>query len=69
MLVSEEIIGKLVTVRIPYRDFKGKLVPNKYESMKGVCTFYGETVLGIMSITIDRTPVYPITERDIIKIE
>jgi hypothetical protein len=67
---EKDLIGKTVTVRIPERDHVGKVIPHKYSSIKGKCVHYGVLpALGVKSITIGRTPVFPITDNDILKVE
>lgn len=65
----ENLVGKVVTVRILDRDLNGKEIPGKYTQIKGLCKFYGKNLLGMMSITLDRTPIFPISTKDIIKYE
>lgn len=61
---------KIVTVRINDRDNKGKIIQNKYTSIRGKCYFYGyNQYLECNMIVINRTPIFPITEEDIIKVE
>jgi hypothetical protein len=67
--MEKDLVGRTITVRIPDRDMNGKLMKDKFTTIKGKCTYYGINFFGDMSITINRTPVYPITDIDIIKIE
>ena len=64
----ENLVGKTVTVRILDRDEKGKEIKGKYTTIKGKCTFYGKNFFDQECITLDRTPIVPITKKDIIKI-
>lgn len=67
---ERDLVGKTVTVRIPERDFNGKVIPNKYTTIRGKCTHYGMMPsIGEKSITIGRTPVFPIKDDHIIKVE
>lgn len=65
----KELVGKIVTVKVLDRDEKGKKIPKKFTTMKGLCTFFGKNLLGQTTITIGRTPLFPITYSDIVKIE
>lgn len=61
------LIGKSVTVRINDRDNNGKKIWNKFTTITGKCYYAGyNKALGCNQITIDRTPIFPIKEEDII---
>jgi hypothetical protein len=60
MTALEEIfLNKTIEVPFPYRDERGKIVPNKFGIIRGVCTFIGENKIlnWPLQVTIDRTPV------------
>jgi hypothetical protein len=67
--MERNLVGRVVTVRIPDRDFEGKKINGKFTTIKGICTFYGDNIFGDRSITINRTPVFPITDEDIINVQ
>lgn len=67
---ERDLVGKIVTVRVPERDDVGKVIPHRYSKIRGKCTHYGILpAIGVKSITIGRTPVFPITDMDILKVE
>jgi hypothetical protein len=63
------LVGKVVTIRINDRDEKGKLIKDKSTTIKGLCSFYGENLLGELTITLNRTPIFPFSDRDIVRID
>lgn len=65
-MMLEQLIGKKVRVRINDRDFSGKVIPTKFTSIVGICTFAGKNaVLDTFQITVDRTPIFPIQFKDV----
>ena len=55
------MIGKRISVPIPARDNRGRIIPNKFVRITGVCYSIGyNDVLKCNHVTIGRYPVYPI---------
>lgn len=51
-------LNKKVRVKIPQRDRKGKVIPNQYTPVTGICTFVGyNSALETKQITVDRFPI------------
>jgi hypothetical protein len=70
MKPMESLLGKLVTVKINDRDESGKIIPDKFILIKGICSFFGyNEILEHYQITINRIPIFPINKSDILKIE
>jgi hypothetical protein len=66
MKINRDLIGKVITVRIPSRDHTGKKTLNKNTKITGTCTYAGyNEILGMQQVTIGRMPIYPIYETDI----
>lgn len=66
----ESLLRKLVTVKINDRDESGKIIPDKFTTIKGICSFFGyNELLDYYQITINRVPIFPINKSDILKIE
>jgi hypothetical protein len=64
-----EIVGKIVTVKINDRDINGKIITDKFTTVKGKCTFIGyNDILKCNQITINRIPIFPFDMSNIIKI-
>jgi hypothetical protein len=63
------LVGKVVTIRINDRDEKGKTIKNKFTIIKGLCSFYGENLLGELTIILNRTPIFPFSDRDIVRVD
>ena len=63
------LVGKVVTIRINDRDEKGRTVKNKFTTIKGICSFYGKNLLGELTITLNRTPIFPFSDRDIVRVD
>ena len=63
------MVGKIVTVRIHDKENSDPF--NKgYYLLKGKCYYYGyNEFLGVMQITLNRNPIYPIKQEDIVNIE
>jgi hypothetical protein len=62
----EQLIGKKIRVKIPDRDIIGKLEPNKFTFVTGICTFAGyNEYLEDYQITIGRMPIFPIQFKDV----
>lgn len=69
-MINSELESKVLTVRINDRDINGKIIWNKFVNIKGKCIFAGyNEVLGCDQVTINRTPIYPVTIDDIVKVE
>ena len=66
----EYFLGKIITIKINDRDESGKIIPDKFTTVKGKCQFFGyNNILEHNQITIDRIPIFPFDERQIIKVE
>jgi hypothetical protein len=65
-MMLEQLIGKKIRVRILDRDNVGKEIPNRFTTIKGICTFAGKNqILDVYQVTIDRTPIFPIQFKDV----
>ena len=66
----EYLLGKLITIKINERDESGKIILDKFTTIKGNCQFFGyNNIIDHNQITIDRIPIFPFKESDILKIE
>lgn len=66
----ESLLRKLITVKINDRDEYGKIIPDKFTTIKGICSFFGyNDSIESYQITINRVPIFPINKSDILKIE
>lgn len=66
----ESLLGKLITIKINDRDESGKIIPNKFTTIKGKCQFFGyNKILNHNQITINRMPIFPFDESQIINVE
>lgn len=62
----EQLIGKNIIVRINDRDGMGKVIPNKFTTISGICTFAGyNSLLDVWQVTVGRTPIFPIQFKDV----
>lgn len=65
-MMLEQLIGKIIRVRIPDRDSMGKEIPNLFTTIQGVCRFAGKNnILDVFQVTVDRTPIFPIQFKDV----
>jgi hypothetical protein len=65
-----EILNKILVIKINDRDINGKIISDKFTTIKGKCSFIGyNNILNCNQITINRIPIFPFDESDIIKIE
>ena len=57
--LADIFVGKRVEVKIPFRNDQGKVVPNKFDTVCGVCKYIGPNeILGwAMQVTIGRMPI------------
>ena len=61
MTTHTDFINKKVTIQIPFRDEKGKVIDRKFTEVTGICSFYGyNDILNCTQITLNRMPIYPI---------
>lgn len=66
----EYLLGKLITIKINDRNESGKIISDKFTTIKGKCEFIGyNNILNHNQITINRMPIFPFDESQIIKIE
>jgi hypothetical protein len=66
----ESFLGKLITIKINDRDESGKIIPDKFTIIKGKSNFVGyNNILNHNQITINRMPIFPFDESQIIKVE
>lgn len=66
MRIDRSLIGKVITVRIPETDHRGKVIKNRATKITGICTFAGyNEFLGTKQVTVGRTPIFPVTEFDV----
>jgi hypothetical protein len=66
----ESYIGKIITIKINDRDIEGNIIINKFTTVKGLCSYHGyNKIFNCYQITINRMPILPFKESDIIKIE
>lgn len=58
-ILQEQFLNKRITVPIPERDNKGKVIPNKFQQCSGTCQFIGSNpFLGWdLQVTVDGTPI------------
>lgn len=62
----EQLIGKRIKVKIVDRDTMGKLTPNRFTHITGICTFAGfNEILSVWQVTLGRTPIFPIQFKDV----
>jgi hypothetical protein len=62
----DNLIGKKIRVSINDRDINGKVIPNRFTSIDGICTFAGyNTILEVWQVTIGRTPIFPIQFKNV----
>lgn len=66
----ESFLGKLITIKINDRDESGKIISNKFTTIRGKCEFIGyNRVLEEYQITLNRMPIFPFKESDILNVE
>jgi hypothetical protein len=66
MKIDRSLIGKVIKVKIPDRDFKGRTTLDSKTTIIGTCTFAGyNQILGTKQVVVGRIPIYPVTEFDI----
>jgi hypothetical protein len=58
-LLEDQFLNKRISVPIPERDNKGKVIPNKFQQCAGICQFIGPNpLLGWdLQVTVDGTPI------------
>lgn len=65
-MMFDNLIGKKIRVSINDRDDNGKIIPNRFIFMDGICTFAGyNDILEVWQVTIGRTPIFPIQFKDV----
>jgi hypothetical protein len=66
MKIDRSLVGKVIKVKIPDRDFNGKTTLDKKTTIVGICTSAGyNEILGTKQVVIGRMPIFPITEFDV----
>lgn len=67
MKLDKSLIGKIVKVYLPQTYYKGSGVSTEASYIVGKCTFAGfNWFLGKKQITINRTPIFPVREEDVV---
>ena len=57
--ITNDYIGKIVKVKTPERDNKGKVIPGKFTKVLGTCQFFGPNphLDNELTVVIDRMPI------------
>jgi hypothetical protein len=58
-LLEDQFLNKRITVPIPERDNKGKVITNKFQQCTGICQYIGSNpfMKWDLQVTVDGTPI------------
>lgn len=57
-ILTDRFVGKRIECPFPARDRQGKVIPNKFTTIVGQCSFAGyNTCLDCFQVTVNRCPV------------
>lgn len=66
MKIDKSLIGRVIRVKVPERNLKGRESTDQKTTIVGTCTFAGyNEILGTKQVVVGRTPIYPVTDYDV----